>query len=533
MPKMAKIPKTIGSGEDPEKWGADNADWLKSAITKHENWIDKEQIEKLQGLYDGEMEVIEDRDSDRGDGINNKIMATYAPIVIDTIVDYMLGKAITWTVEDPDAKPGAKETPILEDFRKKFIAVAGSDEARLQLVEQLRQGCIAGYGSLIAWIDEIGEISYGEYPVQEVIPIYNSRGQLKLVLRKYKEEYSENGAVKNVTKVEVYDEKYVTYFVSDDTGGSFTLDPDEMETGNPYAHRVQGIPVTIYRNGTPAGYKARQDMAGVSDLKTITTALEDYAHKISDKSNLSEYLMDQYLLLIGVDTDENEVVKMRKARALVLKGDKNVSDAKFLSQTQDDATIENHLKRLKDLIFETSFTPAIGDATGKTAYEIKMKFKDLDTKAAKKEVYFAPTLKRFIEITVDLMNAIEAANGGDVEDLDEDFEADESKDTTYKAEWVGVTINRNIPQNHKEIADIVTVLAGVVPDSYLYELLWFIEDPKQALEEMKKQKAAAAKEALNASIGFNQDFNSTDLTDEQKAEQARKEAEAAAAAKED
>lgn len=523
MPKMGTIPKTIGSGVDAKRWISDNATWVQDATKKHEKWLKETEVERMQALYDGYIESVDKRDKNRGDEINNKLMVSYGAIIIDTLVDYMLGKAITWTVEDPDAKVGAEESDQLKDFRKKFIATAGGDDARLQLVEMLRHGCIAGYSPLISWLDEDGEIAHSEYPVQEVIPIYDTRGRLRLVLRYYKDEYTEDGATKSKVYLEVYDEKYVTYFTGDAEGTGFSVNEEELETGNPYAHRVNGIPVTVFRNGTPASYKARQYMAGTSDLKPVVSLIEDYASKMSDKANLVEYLMDQYLLLVGVDTDENEVIKMRKARALVLKGDKNISDARFIAQTQDDAAAENHLKRVKESIFETSFTPQVSDLAGKTAYEVSMKFKDLDVKAGKKETYLLPAIKRYIEITVDLMNAIAAAEakGTDVEELDDDFKADDSKATTYKAEWVGITLNRNIPQNHKDITDIVATLSAAgVPDSYLYELLWFVEDPKQALEEKKKQKAEEAKQALASSIGYGADFNSTELTDEQKAAQA-------------
>jgi hypothetical protein len=71
----------------------------------------------------------------------------------------------------------------------------------------------------------------------------------------------------------------------------------------------------------------------------------------------------------------------------------------------------------------------------------------------------------------------------------------------YNPDWVSVTLNRNLPQNYTEIATIVATLAGKVPDSYLYELLWFVDDPVKALAEMKAQKEAAVK-ANMAAMGY-------------------------------
>ena len=65
-----------------------------------------------------------------------------------------------------------------------------------------------------------------------------------------------------------------------------------------------------------------------------------------------------------------------------------------------------------------------------------------------------------------------------------------------------------LPQNNKEIADIVAELADIVPDSYLYELLWFIDDPQKALEEMRAQKEESQQTSLTnslAAIGYGAD----------------------------
>jgi SPP1 family phage portal protein len=231
---------------------------------------------------------------------------------------------------------------------------------------------------------------------------------------------------------------------------------------------------------------------------------------MSDKANLVEYLLDQYLLLIGVDTDENEVIKMRKARALLLKGDKNVSDARFIAQSQDDNAVENHLNRVKDAIFDTTFTPKLNDLQGATATEIKMKYAALDIKAGKKELYFKAAVKDFIAIITDMLNARRLAAAG-VEDTYAVLTGKvkpPSSVVLYSPSWVTPTLVRNLPQNNKELADIVAELSGKVPDSYLIELLWFIDDPVKALEEFKKQKADEAKQNM-AALGYGAEFQDT------------------------
>jgi SPP1 family phage portal protein len=214
---------------------------------------------------------------------------------------------------------------------------------------------------------------------------------------------------------------------------------------------------------------------------------------MSDKANTVEATLDQYLLLQGCDTDEDEVIKMLKARALFLKGSKNESAASFITPTQQDQAVENYLNRVKDTIYDLAFIPRLNDLSGATATEIKIKYSNLDMKASKKESYFIQAIDRFLQIVTNLLTTV--------------------NNKPYNAEWIKLTLNRNLPQNNKETADIVAELVDKVPDQYLFELLWFIKDPRKALEEMRAQKKEAAKTSI-AAMGFDGEFVDTTTNDE-------------------
>lgn len=508
------VPETLAKYIDPRAalaaapdWIADNGAWIKRLIDQHRAWIEAEGIETYQAAYDGFLQSVEDREKARGDDINHKLQVNYAELIIDAPVDYMLGKPIVWTIEDPDEEADKK---VIEEYRKDLLQLLRSEESQRILAEQLRQGGIAGYSPIISWVDEAGNIDYDEFPVQEVIPVYDTRGRLVLVLRYYQvEDPDQDGNLIAKTRVEVYDERYVTYYLATEDGQGYELDEDEALTGNPVEHKAGRIPVSIFVNGTPARYEKRQKKNGVSDLANgLLTLLENYAHVMSDKANTVENLLDQYLLLKGVDTDQNEVLKMRKARAIALKSKE--SDAAFIAQQQEDQAVENHLDRLQKAIHDMAKIPRMNDLSGTTATEIKVKFLPLDIKAGKKELYFSTAIKQLIKILTDLLNARRLALAGVFDPYD--VLTGETKPPAsvplYNADWVAFTVNRNLPQNFKEIADIVAELAGKVPDSYLYELLWFVDDPVAALEEMKKQNDEAAKRGLTA-MGYGGEFGDT------------------------
>lgn len=502
--------KDIGVPE-AEAWGEANGTWIRTLLKEHDAWLKEAEIPKYQQAYDGYIEAIDEREKNRGDDINNKIFANLFQLIIETCVDYMIGQAPTWKVEDPETEEeGEEERDIIKEYRQEITDHLGTNKAQRVLREQLTQGSIAKYAGVVHWVDEYGNIDFEEFPVQEIIPVYNSKDRLVMVLRRYEVKVPDKSGNNLITKtrVEVYDDKYVTYYISDETGDAFELDSMELDDdgrGNPIEHKAGRIPISIFINGSPATYSKRLEKTGTSDLGNgVYSVLEDLAHKISDKSNLVEYLLDQYLLLKGVDTDEDEVKKMRKARALALKDPE--SDATFISQDQDDNAVENHIDRLINIAHDMTFTPKIQDLAGKTAYEIKMQYSSLDIKAGKKEIYFMEAVNRTIEIITDFLNARRLIEAG-VEDYHAVLTGQrESSIELYDPAWVTASLNRNLPQNYEELANIASMLFGKVPDKYIYEeLLWFIDDPKKAVEEMKEQRKKQLEENFE-SMGLGGDF---------------------------
>lgn len=506
MAVVTKVPEQI-TPATAEAWATQYAAWLKDVLGQHSAWLSESQVEKYQAAYDGDLEEIEARDKARGDETNYKLVANYAQLIIDTVVDYMVGKAPVFTVEDDEQDDAeTNEAEIVTEYRKKLQALLKAEQAQRVLAEQLRQGSIACYAAVIAWVDEKGKVDYEEFPAQEVIPVMDTRGRLRMVIRQYEVEVVAEGSdTKTRKRLEIYDDRYVTYLIGDETGTGFLLDQDEVATGNPIEHKAGRIPVSLFFNGQAASYKKRIKRAGTSDLGSgVYELLVAYSHGLSDKANLADYLQDQYLKLTGVDVDQGEVIKMRKARAIALKS--KDADASFIAQSQEDAAVENYLNRLENAVYDTTFTPKLNKLEGATATEIKMKYAALDIKAGKKEIYFIGAVLQLIQILTDLLNAeklIDAGVDSPYEVLS-DADAVAARDDLYKSEWVSVTLNRNLPQNYKEIADIVSVLSGKVPDSYLIELLWFIDDPVKALAELKTQKEEALK-ANMAAMGYTPD----------------------------
>lgn len=480
-------------------WIEENSTFLQNVLAKHSDWLTEAEVEKHQAAYDGFLESIDERNKDRDDGVNHKLQVNYSQLIIDTVVDYMLGKPPVWGIaaDQDDEKPSQA---LLDEYRKDIIKLLRTEDAQRVLAEQLRQGSIAGYSATLAWVDENGKIDYDEFAVQEVAPVFDNKGRLRLIVRYYQLEEDGEDHTATRFKLEIYDGRYITYAVTDDTGQAYQLDIDEAETGNPIEHKAARIPGGIFINGTPARNDKRKQRAGTSDLGNgVFTLLEALAGTISDKANTVDRLLDQYLLLVNVDTDKKEVQKMRKSRAIALKS--KDSSASFLAPSQEDGAVQNFLADLREAIHDMTNTPRMNNLSGATATEIKMKYAGLDIKAGKKEIYFTAAMKQLVGVLTDMLNWKRLVEAGSEDPYAVLTGQVQSSVPLYKADWLQPTIKRNLPQNYQEIANIVGVLAGKVPDEYLYELLWFIEDPVQAVKDMKKQKEDALSQNVAALMG--------------------------------
>jgi SPP1 family phage portal protein len=511
MAVVSVLPITLGRMEgapNPEAWVKDNGGWIKDLITDHKRLLT--DIEMYQGYYDGDGWKILKKTPKREDDPNNKIVPNYAAIIIDFAVNYMVGKPVKVTVDPPKTTGGADtvDEAVLDEYRNALNKVLWDNSADAVFRELAKQGGVAGQDYIIAWLDENGDINFDEFPANECLAVYDMRGRLQLLIRYYTIEDMTSGEKVERTRVEVYDEKYITYyiqkgeseFILDDT----EIDPDTGE-GNPVRHFCNGIPAAVFINKLPANAKKRLQRVGVSDLGGgVITLLDEYAKILSGSADRNDYFADPYLKMVGVDVNQADVLTMRKARAITTKAAKTEAEIDFISWDQEVEAVEKHADRVKNTIYEVTCTPRLDNLTGATATEIKMKYAGLDIKVSEKEVYFAKALYRLMEVVTDMLNAKRLEENGQkdpekiwqyIRGKDDAGNPVEAPITLFNSDWLTLTFTRSLPQNYGEIVDMVVQLIDKVPDEDLYALLWFVEDPQDVIDRMKAQRKARAKEA--------------------------------------
>lgn len=199
--------------------------------------------------------------------------------------------------------------------------------------------------------------------------------------------------------------------------------------------------------------------------------LQDAANEILS-SEIDDYsaFCDAYLVLEGVDADEEDIAAMRKNRAAsVPEGAKMY----YLTKQSNDAQVENILKRIHESIYRVAQCPDFSSESFvggvSSGIAIQYRLTGMETRAGKIEALMRKALQRRIEIIAGIASL----------KLGEEVFRD-----------IVITFKRNIPEDLTAIINTINALKGTVSDATLISQLPFIEDVNAELEAVQEQKAA-------------------------------------------
>ena len=163
-------------------------------------------------------------------------------------------------------------------------------------------------------------------------------------------------------------------------------------------------------------------------------------------------------------------------------------DMRFVTKEIQTDAINSHLERLEKNIHKFAQVPDLSDenfAGNLSGVAIRFKLFGLETKCITKERKMDKAIRQLIEV---LSVPLRVITGKDVD-----------------MRQVKIEFKRNIPANITEIVDVVCKLDGKVDDETLLSLLPFVDNPKEVLEKIKKQKKEAQKQADPYSLDNIQD----------------------------
>jgi SPP1 family phage portal protein len=178
---------------------------------------------------------------------------------------------------------------------------------------------------------------------------------------------------------------------------------------------------------------------------------------------------DAYLLLLGVDADTDEIIKMKQNRVLVLPEGAN---AQWLTKSASDTQIENILKRLHDSIYRIAQCPDFSSESFvggvSSGIAIQYRLTGMENRAGIIEGLMKKALQRRVEIICGIATL----------KLGEEIFTD-----------INITFTRNIPEDITATINMVNSLKGSVSDSTLLSMLPFVNDVEAEIEAVQEQKA--------------------------------------------
>ena len=414
-------------------------------------------VDRVITYYIDGSEVID------GSASNNKLSHNYHKIIVDQKVAYVVGNPIVFETEDE--KLGQVLEAELGDYFNDIIS---------QLVKGAAN---KGVDYLHVYFDSEGNLSYVIVPAEQIIPIYDTQFDSKLVsvLRYYPFEFVKpDGNKETRYKVEWWTGQNVTYYTQG-ADGEYMLDPDKSP--NPRAHWYK-------YNDTEPDKKTGQSWGRVPfimlknndemtpDLNQYKSLIDDYDLQTSDASNNLADIQDLVWILKGYEgTSLSEFMRNLKVHKAI-----NIAPEEHAGATAEAADIptearEKHLERLDEDIF--TFGMALNIKTDKfgnspSGIALKFLFTLLDLKSSTLIRKMKAMLKDFLWFMVTGIN--------------------ERDGSAYSPDGITYTFNKSLIINEAEKIESAMKSKGIISDETIAANHPWVDNVQDELDNLEKSK---------------------------------------------
>lgn len=404
-------------------------DLIKEIISKHKKFA--KTYTKLQDYYKGDHAITE-RNTEENKP-NNKLVNNYASYITDISTGYFVGKAVTYSADDKGLNESIQEVNTLNDEADENAEIA-------------KQASINGHCFEILYMDSEANVRFKYQKPQNIVLIYDDTIERNILygIRYFKSTSFGDDA--DVTNIEVY---------TAETIEKYRLKNDELEEVDIEEHYFGEVPIIEYVNN--------EELIG--DFQAVLSLIDAYNLAQSDSANDFEYFTDAYLILknyyaTSEEDDSEDYKKMRQERVLFL-GDEG--DAKFLIKEINDTAVENYKSRIQKDIHRFSKVPNLTDeefAGNVSGVALKYKLWGIEQITAIKERKFRKALMKRWKLIFKILSI---------------------KGQTFELKDLKMEFHRNIPQNDKELVEMLDKLQALLSKETLISLLPFIEDAKKEL----------------------------------------------------
>lgn len=388
------------------------------------------KLKKMKNYYDGKQDICNKVCKDPNKPCN-RIVVNYCSGIVDNFNGYLTGIPVSYTSKDDI-------TDILD--------VLKYNDYREEDSELLRNALIYGVAYEVEYIDEDGETRFNVIDSQQGFPIYSD--DLNKDLLYFVRFYPINPS--NVLQgyyVELYGFDSVIKYKTDN---SFSA----LRKVRSWEHYFHQVPVVVF--------DLNEDDVG--SFEKIISMQDSYNKLLSASEDDFEAFCDAYMVLKGMDADDDTIAEMKQNRLLLLDGD---GEASYLTKDIKDTALNNLLDELNGKIHRVSNSPDFGDENFANASGISLKYKLLGFENTASNI--ATRLIKALQKRIELISEILYIKDSKV--------------------WrdVNIIVSRNLPIDIAEIVETVSKLKGVVSDKTLLAQIPFVNDIDGELSELDNE----------------------------------------------
>ncbi len=293
-------------------------------------------------------------------------------------------------------------------------------------------------------------------------------------------------------------EKYYAVTIYTDTlqqdYESNNLDNSDIQynkVGKPVTHYFGAVPVISYENN--------EELQG--DFEQVISLIDARNDLISDRLTDKKAFVDAVLAVYGavLDTSAKEVMKEEK----IIDGLPKDSKLEYLQKTFDEASLKVLDDTLVTEIHKQTLTPDMTDENfsgNASGVALRLKLLALNILVKSKMRAVETGLKKRWQLYNNYLSQKDGFAPVSIDDVD-------------------IVFTISMPIDEQQTVDMVVKLkdSDLVDDQTLLSLLWFVNDPAEALENIKKQREENQKSYLD-SFGrqglSNEDEEDAEETDE-------------------
>ena len=386
-----------------------------------------------------------------------QVAVNYAKYVVDIALNYYLGRPVKYDPNQTDALGRKVDlSPLLNCYERQHIA-----EVDLAI------------GRTMGVMGDCLELCYaspGPNPIPKSARIDPRSG---ILVCDTTVEHAKLFALVWERREKITGEQY--YFVTvytDRTARDYicgNLDGESFKpVGEVRYHWFGGVPVIAYTNNDE-----RQ-----GDFEQILSLIDAYDGLMSSRLTDKKKFVDALLVFFGMTLAEGDEAKL--AREKFIDGAPLDARAEYIQKTFNESEVQVLADSLVREMHKMTFTVDMSDeqfAGNSSGQALKLKLLTMDLLSRSKMRRMEQGLRQRLELYNHWL-VVRGAMGV----------VDHSQ--------VDVVFTPDLPINESEIVDMVCRLQGIVDDQTLLSQLWFIRDPAEAADNLRRQRQQQSEEEV-------------------------------------